>query len=55
MLCQHHELCILLVRAANSFDFYIEFKFEFEISLFYECEFESCENLSSFFRVQKVK
>ena len=32
---QHHKLCILLVRAVNSVDFYIEFKF----SLFYEFEF----------------
>ena len=27
-------------RAANSVDFYIEFKFDFEFSLFYEFEFK---------------
>ena len=41
------------IRAANSVDFCIEFKFEFEFSLF--CEFEFCQNLSSSFRVQKIK
>ena len=64
-------LCILLLkieitgRAANSVDFYIEFKFEFELSSFYvfefnilifassKFEFEFCENLSSFFELKK--
>ena len=32
------ELCILLVRAAKSVDFYIEFEFEF--SFLYEFEFD---------------
>ena len=46
-------------RAANSVDFCIEFKFEFEFSLFcefeFKFEFEFCQNLSSSFRVQKIK
>ena len=29
---------IVATRAANSVDFYIEFKFQFEFSLFYEFE-----------------
>ena len=29
----------VVTRAANSVDFYIEFKFEFEFSLFYKFEF----------------
>ena len=41
-------------RAANLVDFYIKFKFDFEFGLKFEFEFESCENLSSFFRVQKI-
>ena len=30
----------VFTRAANSVDFYIEFKFKFEFSLFYEFEFD---------------
>ena len=42
-------------RAANSVDFCIKFKFDFGFSLFCEFEFEFCQNLSSSFRVQKIK
>ena len=44
-------------RAANSVDFCIEFKFEFSLFCEFEFkfEFEFCQNLSSSFRVQKIK
>ena len=49
--------CIVVCRAANSVNFFIEFKFDVDFSLFYEFEFkykfESSENLSSSFEFRK--
>ena len=49
--------CIVVIRAANLVDFFIEFKFDVDFSLFYEFEFkyefESNENLSSSFELRK--
>ena len=38
----------IYTRAANSVDFYMEFKFEFEFNLFYKFEFKSEFNIFIF-------
>ena len=57
-------LSLLTTRAANSVDFYIEFKFEFKFSSFYKFEFNifvfvssssSSVKIDQVFRVQKIK
>ena len=42
-------------KAANSVDFCVEFKFEFEFSLFYEFEFRVLSKFIKFFRAQEIK